>query len=185
MSYENLRSTKLLATHCAVCGRILRDAKSAEMGIGPDCAQKYGYNSTVNDANRVMANQLIFLIADKQNGLDAVDGCRRLRNLGFVKLASKIAIRLMSIKVMADEQNPKLLNVTTPYTQNGIDAMRSIPGRRWDSENYVNVIPVEQKAALWKALLTAFPGYDMLGPDGNFYKIERKSDAQKKVATAA
>jgi hypothetical protein len=29
MSYENAPSTRLLATHCACCGRSLRDANSA------------------------------------------------------------------------------------------------------------------------------------------------------------
>lgn len=185
MSYENLRSTKLLATNCAVCGRPLRDAKSAEMGIGPDCAEKYGYNEFVNEKNRTLANQLIFLIADKQNGMDAVEGCRQLRNLGFAKLASKIAIRLMSIRVMADPTNPAQLLVTTPYTQIGVREIAAIPGRRWDAENYVNVIPVSQKNTLWRALLRAFPGYDMLGPDGNFYKIERQQTQEKKDAQAA
>jgi len=45
MSYENATSTLLLATHCAVCHRALRDAESVERGVGPDCAQNYGYDA--------------------------------------------------------------------------------------------------------------------------------------------
>ena len=34
MSYLDAPSTALLATHCAVCGRSLRDAMSVQLGIG-------------------------------------------------------------------------------------------------------------------------------------------------------
>jgi hypothetical protein len=42
-TYEAAPATHLLATHCAVCNRALRDATSVERGVGPDCAEKYGY----------------------------------------------------------------------------------------------------------------------------------------------
>lgn len=32
---------QILATHCCVCGRDLRDAKSVELGIGPVCRRRY------------------------------------------------------------------------------------------------------------------------------------------------
>ena len=41
-SYLTAPATKMLATHCAVCARALVDAKSVELGIGPDCRKKYG-----------------------------------------------------------------------------------------------------------------------------------------------
>lgn len=43
MTYELAPSTVLLATHCAICGRPLRDAVSVETGVGPDCREKHGY----------------------------------------------------------------------------------------------------------------------------------------------
>lgn len=42
-TYENAPATRILATHCACCGRALLDAVSVEAGIGPDCRAKYGY----------------------------------------------------------------------------------------------------------------------------------------------
>ncbi len=51
MTYENAPSTRLLATHCACCGRPLRDAPSVERGVGPDCAAKYGYADAQGPAN--------------------------------------------------------------------------------------------------------------------------------------
>lgn len=40
MSYEDALSTQLLATHCGMCGRPLRDPQSIERGIGPDCYER-------------------------------------------------------------------------------------------------------------------------------------------------
>ena len=40
MSYEKALSTQMLATHCGMCGRPLRDPTSIERGIGPDCWAK-------------------------------------------------------------------------------------------------------------------------------------------------
>jgi len=177
MTYENLRSTKLLATHCAVCARPLRDAVSVELGIGPDCREKHGYDGFINDDNRALANALIFEIADKQSGLDAVDACRQLMHLGFTTLASKIAIRIMSIRVLQDPNRPEVLLVTTPYTEIGVQQLGSVPGRRWNASLHVNEVPVTSKNRLWKALRTAFPGYPMLDPHGDFYTIPAIGEA--------
>jgi hypothetical protein len=43
-NYENAPATKLLATHCACCGRSLLDAESVEAGMGPTCRKVHGYN---------------------------------------------------------------------------------------------------------------------------------------------
>lgn len=47
MGYEQALSTKLLATHCAYCGRSLRDADSVEHGMGPVCRARIGVNPEV------------------------------------------------------------------------------------------------------------------------------------------
>lgn len=44
MSYESAPSTAFIATHCACCSRPLRDAKSVEIGIGPVCRERYGFD---------------------------------------------------------------------------------------------------------------------------------------------
>lgn len=68
MTYENAPSTKLLATHCACCGRALRDAVSVERGVGPDCAERYGYDEAQGPANWAEAVRL-----GLEAGLDASD----------------------------------------------------------------------------------------------------------------
>lgn len=51
MTYEAAPSTRLLATHCAICNRPLRDAESVERGIGPDCAERYGHGDASGPMN--------------------------------------------------------------------------------------------------------------------------------------
>lgn len=169
MSYENLNSTRVLATKCAVCGRPLRDAVSVELGIGPDCREKYGYNDCVNEAHRDRANQLIYLVADAQTGITAVTAARALKELGFHKLAEKIATRLFSIRI--ERISPGTLAISTPYTQAAVDAFRSVPGRRWNKELCANIVPEANKNQVWAALKKAFAGHEMLGPDGQFIEI--------------
>jgi hypothetical protein len=168
MSYENLASTKMLATNCAVCGRPLRDAVSVEMGIGPDCREKHGYNEFVNDVNRAAANKLIFEIADKQTGMSVVEATRQLRNMGFTKLAMRIATRLFSIHIIAKDG---VFVVRTPYTERGVSAFRTIPGRRWDKAAHASIVPLASKQALWVALQKGFPGYKAVGPEGQLIEI--------------
>lgn len=47
MTYETESGTVLLAQHCLICGRPLRDPDSVEAGIGPDCAEKYSFGLSV------------------------------------------------------------------------------------------------------------------------------------------
>ena len=63
MSYVNAPATKMLATHCCVCHRPLLDAKSVELGIGPDCLKRHGFNIDVPEVDRVEANFIVWQIA--------------------------------------------------------------------------------------------------------------------------
>ncbi len=59
MSYENAPSTQMLATRCAICGRQLRDAKSIERGIGPECFEKYGGAEANIDPDWISASRAL------------------------------------------------------------------------------------------------------------------------------
>lgn len=181
MSYENLNSTKVLARRCCVCGKALRDAVSAELGIGPDCRKNHGYNVEVPEGVRKQANQLIFLVADKQRGLDVVEAVRQLRNLGFTVLAERIATRLFGLHIVEEDG---VFKVTTPYTEAGVKAFRSIPAkyRTWNREEGVNVISgPHAKAWVWHALKLGFPGSHGIGPQGVF-RIPGGADESVSVA---
>lgn len=47
-TYENAPATRLLATHCCVCGRPLLDSDSVEIGIGPTCRGKFAFDAEPN-----------------------------------------------------------------------------------------------------------------------------------------
>lgn len=172
MSYENLNSTKMLATNCCVCARPLRDAVSVELGIGPDCRERHGYNEVVNEENRAAANRLIFEIADKQTGMSVVEATRQLRNLGFTKLAARIATRLFEVSIDLDAATGTY-RVRGPYSEASVQAFRNVPGRRWNHELKTNDVPARSKAALWAALRAAYPGHGAIGPEGQLIDIPR------------
>lgn len=93
-TYENAPATKLLATHCACCGRSLVDAVSVEHGIGPDCRERYGVDVVVDEAARKEANEIVFRLA--RRGLSRKDAqplFDRLAALGFAVLADRVAKR--------------------------------------------------------------------------------------------
>lgn len=153
-SYENAPATKMLATHCCVCARPLVDAKSVELGIGPDCRKKYGFDLGVPESARIEANKVVYEIACVQEGPVVVEGCAKLRALGFTTLAAKIEARLAVVEV---EEANGTLSVRTPYDPAFVDAVRKIPGRKWDKEKKVNTCPVGAKNALWAVLRSCFP----------------------------
>lgn len=167
MSYEDSKQTKMLATDCCVCGRPLCDSVSVEMGIGPECRRKYGFNIDAPEENRKLANQLVYAIACNPDAFESIEKVRQLRNIGFTVLAEKIAHRMFSIVI---KEQGNTVTIRTPYTEAGVNAFRGVPTRRWDKQNQVNVISNEKTAknAAWAALKKAFPGYTVLLPNGDF-----------------
>jgi hypothetical protein len=121
-SYEAAPSTRLLATHCALCGRALRDAPSVERGIGPDCAEKHGYGNAERPAvwARVFeltdglvavaeltawngdakkgANVLTHRIAAAPEAEEVPALIECIAALGFVKLAARLRERLVEAR---------------------------------------------------------------------------------------
>jgi len=171
-SYENAPATKMLASHCACCGHALVDAKSVELGIGPDCRVKYGVdNPNITDDVRREANRLVYYIAARQTGLDVVAAAEQLRALGLDKLADRVLDRMSAIRieVMKDPASGReWIHVKTPYTATAAMAFRSIQGRWWDKERKVNIVPGVQRPALWKLLKSHFPKAIGVGPKGAF-----------------
>lgn len=165
MSYETAPTTKILATHCAACGKPLVDAASVEAGMGPDCRARLLNKVEVSEADRKEANQLVYKIAIVQNGMDAVEPLARLRDLGFHNLADRIEKRCVAVKIV-DHAGTYI--VKTPYNEDSLHAWRRIPGRHWDGENEVNVVPHAQRQALWGLLKQFYSGAIATGPKGPF-----------------
>ena len=161
--YENAPATRMVATYCAVCGRPLVDAKSVEMGIGPDCRRKYGFDLAVAEEARAEANKIVYQIAVDQDGSAIVEGCNRLRDLGFTKLAERILHRTAPVQVTAEGA---FLVVMTGYDPRVVEAFRSMPGRRWDRIRKVNVVPASARASLEAMVARMFPGRVTVWPEG-------------------
>ena len=166
MGYEDATSTKMLASHCAICGRPLRDALSVEAGIGPDCRDKWGYYIDCMPEAREEANRLVHQIAVRQDGPEVGAACGRLQELGFVKLAARVLERVASVRIIEEGSD---LVVESAYSPEAVALLRKVPGRRWDGERKVNVFPAGARLALWAALRAAYPGSIGSGPRGVFF----------------
>jgi len=163
--YTQAPATKMLAVHCAVCSRPLLDSVSVELGIGPDCRKKYGFDVSAAPEARVAANALVAKIACVQKGEEALLACKELHGLGFVQLAARIMQRLTKVIVKVEGAT---LEVFAPYNGSFVLAMQQVPGRKWDPKRKCSVIPATSRAALWSALQAGFPGMWALGPRGPF-----------------
>lgn len=170
MSYETAPSTIMLATHCAVCFRPLRDARSVNFGIGPDCRKKYGFDEGDEDA-RAAANRIIHAVALARTGgrdlagdWDALTAATALAGLGFRKLADILAKRAATIRI---EEADGALFVWAPFSETTLPAWGRI-GARWDKERKCRVVPATLRAALWSLLQKFFPDACAFGPRGAF-----------------
>jgi hypothetical protein len=184
MSYESAPATRLVATHCACCGRLLVDAASVERGVGPECARKYGYNDAQGEADwdavqkaldlyaggdqpcfperdaHKAANVLVHYVAAVPSdaswpAVAAIDA------LGFKLLARTLAERLGAIVV---EAHGDTLFVKAPFSEAFNVALRRVPGARWNAEMKMRTVPRMQRMQLWAAIKTAFgPGTLVVG----------------------
>jgi len=171
--YENAPATRMVATYCAVCSKPLVDAKSVEMGLGPVCRRQYGFEGSKatldgaiaahDDLNRVEANKIVYQIALEQDGPFVAEGCNRLREIGFVKLADRILKRTAPVSVAVEGDR---LVVTSAYDEAWVEAMRGMPGRRWDRERKVNTVPMSARASLEALVVRMFPGRVTVWPEG-------------------
>lgn len=178
-NYVNAPGTKMLASHCAVCGRPLLDAESVEKGIGPDCRKRYGYDVPADDAARKEANGIVFQIAMLQKGREAFDLCRKLFDLGWVTLAQRILHRLTRIEIV---EEPNGLTLRAPYQyQFSGDLRAKLPKAAWHRQKKVWIIPAPgnlpaAKLAVHACLVKHFPGQWATGPKGPFVVPDGKPE---------
>lgn len=182
-TYENAPATAMLATDCAICGRPLVDAQSVELGIGPECRKRHGFNAKVSDEARAAANKLVHGIALKQNGIEVLEAAAQLRALGFDKLAGVIEKRKAQVVVTVEPDG--MYAVKTPYNEDVVWAFRSIKqqfGGRWDGERKLQLFAPAAKAALFETLIRFFAGAAAMGPKGPFVIAAAVKAAAPKVA---
>lgn len=121
MTYENSKTAKVLKTSCSCCNRVLVDAVSLELEMGPICRSRLGINLEMNlsgsqlnkvvqgiqgleDVNlrfRVMkalskkgpqeAANKLVHHALKDQGVESMRAVVILKDLGFENVAEKLA----------------------------------------------------------------------------------------------
>ena len=166
MSYENAPQTHMLATHCCICSKELCDSASVEAGMGPHCRKKYGYTAAVTEANRKAANKLIHTLATSKDTEVRVGCLNTLMALGFQGVVQAVLKSLADVALTLDEQGRYA--VRTPYNPAVVEAMRSIPGRRWNKQAKINTFPQASKKELWALLQEHYHGGIGVGPKGVF-----------------
>ena len=176
MNHLDAPATKMVDVRCCCCHTPLVDAVSVNLGIGPDCRAKHGFDVAVDEAARSEANKLVHMIAEVRLGNEVEAAVERVAELGFTTLAARISERLTKATKNADrikiEVEGDRLALTTPYRRGRADefksAMRAVPGRRWDGKRGLNVMPASSKRAVWNLLCEFFPGCYGTGPKGVF-----------------
>lgn len=185
-TYENAPSTKLLATHCASCGRPLRDAASVEAGMGPDCREKHGYENAQGPADWLRGVAYLgslglfgsHLPLTACWGVDARRACnilvhhaacaprgerapfvQAIEALGFVRLARALARG--AGEVVEVQREAGSLVVRTPYSLDFAGSLKSQRiGARWDREAKAWRVPDDARArtGLYDSLRAHFAG---------------------------
>ena len=151
MSYLNAPGTKLIATRCACCARPLLDSQSVEIGMGPTCRKKHGFDCSPhkspnwNDViltldkafridpeldfpyllakdERAIANLVVNRIAVRQKGLVVSYLVLTLEHLGFSRLSNIIAERIGVVRVSNSEEGKLVL--TSFYDANFLNRVK-------------------------------------------------------------
>lgn len=187
MNYENAPATKLVATHCAVCGRPLVDADSLETGIGPVCAKRTHYGHATGPCDPVKAadalaptgvvvdltnphkasNVLVYNIAADPKSPHVPAMCAAIEALGYVEVARVIATRLAPAYVkVTTEDTTLVVKITVPYGSpvfaTVVTAFNKVPGGFYHRATKTNRFPVTSKLELWKTLQSALPKGSMV-----------------------
>ena len=187
MSYESAPSTALVATHCAACGRPLRDAVSVELGMGPECREKLGLTGmepecpdtsravrllasagvhASGDA-RALANAAVHWAAVWQRDARVAVLASAVEALGYTRLADRLRERAEGAKVTVElNETGASYHVHAPYSEEFNRLRREIPRARWSPELKAHVVPRFCRRMLWDALCKAFPGAVITGPNG-------------------
>jgi hypothetical protein len=180
MTYENAPQTKMMATHCMLCGRELCDAVSVEVGMGPVCRKRAGYHEVATDDNRQAANKLIHTVACSKDTDQRIAAMTELLDFGFIGVVQAMLAAVAEVKIaMTDATHPHgagRLAVKSMYEPEVVKAFQTVPGRRWDRTNKINTFPVSSRHKLWTVLQTYYHGSIGVSPKGIF-KVAKGAQA--------
>ena len=113
MSYEDLTTTKIVATQCVACGRPLLDAQSVATGMGPTCRAKYNYTDSITEEAREEANKLIHKLGVLRQEDGEVDAIKEtLKDLSEIEGVSHI-VDLFRVALIAPKMHIHNINQWT------------------------------------------------------------------------
>lgn len=147
----------------------------AAVGIGADeqpalpagAMKPYAARDARGVAN-VLVHQIAVLLHAERADLDTVVRyVNALSALGYDKLSAVLSIRLATVEI-SERAADRVLIIKAPYRQDAVDAMKRVPGRRWDREAKVNTFPCGARRDLFKLLTRHYPNTIGLGPKGLF-----------------
>lgn len=175
--YTDAPAARLLATHCALCGRPLLDAASVECGMGPTCRERVLRDAPAE--GRVEVNALVARIASDVEAADVPALVARVSALGYVALAARLTARLSEGRTVTVRAEGDTLAVEAPYSDAFNAALREhAPSRRWDREARAWRVPASARRGLWLALLVAFPGAPLVTDRGVSVIASRETPSQ-------
>jgi len=187
MSYQNSAACQIVATHCACCGKPLVDAKSVELGIGPVCRKKYGFDIDVPNAVRKEANSIVYALAVAVSTalvtLQTLELVTALALLGFQKIADIFTFRCIdiTIEVVNNEADGERYLVRAPYNPDfnhdswikgryGVKVVPSLAPEGTKKKQFHWSFPKNEIARkrIWNALQRHHAGSIAMGPNGPF-----------------
>jgi hypothetical protein len=195
MSYVNAPSTKMLATHCAICSRPLRDAQSVEVGIGPICRERVAAMDKLSEDTRVAVNKFLYEIALLISTPGGFDHRRLmmlmlcLQRLGAVQIAQKVLAgrsKLAPIKVLVDPQHPRHFALDIKglaYRLELLEKFSSVKGywlsssdNRWGARAGVAVFPRAHWLRVLVVLMAEFHNCAVADADKNLRFLSAELD---------
>lgn len=165
MGYEDAPATKMLATQCAVCRRPLLDAKSVEIGMGPDCRKQYQFDREIPPQDREDANKIIHKLALQEFPEDLPEMLAQLLLMSFTNLFFILVKRKAAVRIIQVEDT---YSIKSAYQADFIQELKKLGGR-WHKEGKEWWVPTGKKAGLWEAIKKCFPGRLAFGPKGCFW----------------
>lgn len=120
------------------------------------------------DDSRRAANVLVHY-ASAEQGEAAILTAHVLRLLGYVALADRIQDRLLAVKLTRTPDG--MVAVKTPFNLSFLGVLKAkwVPGRRWDGENKVWLLPdTDEGFENLTNALAVFSGEWAVGPNGPF-----------------
>ncbi len=126
------------------------------------------------------ANALVYRVAVEQRGGNVLAYCAAIAALGYATMAARIMRRVDPRGRYADEAGddaPRgpairisagadgLLVLASPYDPAAVEALRKVPGRRWNGT--ANTFPAQMLALLVWALRQGYPGHAAQMLDGS------------------